>query len=261
MQIGSQDAVFDHHGSAALVPFVVIIQCAAFSRNRSLIDDRDERLCHFLADHVGINTGALAIEVGFHAVADSFVQQDAACAGRKDDRHFSGWRSPGFEQDQGPVDSFPHHLVDALVGIPREFFPRGNIRIAGLRFPVTGCRYLYGQPCHRPVICNQVPIQCRDQHPIICICPEYRHFLHRGIRRARDRIDALQYRQLLVDTDVGPGDFGTIEIPGFFRIECLGRDRTAAVCDRRGRPRRCQHGRQSQVFSKRVTRLFADHDA
>src|SRR5690606_423587 len=82
VQVRLQDAVFHQYRAPAFVTLVVVVERATLFRDRRLVHDSNEGLGHRFADHVGIDARALAVEVGFHAVADRLVQQDAAGTSR-----------------------------------------------------------------------------------------------------------------------------------------------------------------------------------
>ena len=111
MQIRLQNAVFDHHSAAGLVAFIVIVQRAAFARNRRLINHGHEWFGDLLADHVGVDTRALAVKVGFHAVTNRLVQENAAGPGRQDHRHLAIGRTPCFKLDHCAIDRLFDHFV------------------------------------------------------------------------------------------------------------------------------------------------------
>ncbi len=261
MQVGLQDAVLDQHRAAGLVAFVVVIECAPLARDRRLVDNRDERLGNLLADHVGIDAGALAVEVGFHAVPDGLVQQDAACTGREDHRHLACRRPPRVEQDHRAVDGLLHHRVQAFLGIPAELFARRDVGKPGLDFFAAPRRNRHGNARHRPVIRDQLAVERRDHHALVLVRPVDGDFLHRLVHGLRLRLDELHQRQLLVDADVGPRHRCLVQVARAQRIERLRRDNLAAGGDRGGRLRRRQHGGQRQVFGERIARLLADDDA
>ena len=64
------------------------------------------RAGHLLADAAAEGGDALAVEVGFEAVADGFVQQDAGPAGAEHHGHFAGGRVDGVQLDDGLARGF-----------------------------------------------------------------------------------------------------------------------------------------------------------
>ena len=76
VQVGGEHAVLHQHGAAGRVALVVHVDRAARAGLGAVVDDGDERGGHDLAQLVGVDGGALAVEVGLHAVADGLVEQD-----------------------------------------------------------------------------------------------------------------------------------------------------------------------------------------
>ena len=108
VQIGLEDALLDQGRAPGGRALVVHVERAQFVREVALVDHGDEGRGHGFADHVRIDAGADAVEVGLHAVADGLVQQHAAGTGGEHDRHLAGRGAAGVEQHQGA----PDHLVD-----------------------------------------------------------------------------------------------------------------------------------------------------
>ena len=67
-----------------------------------------------MADEAGEGGGLLAVEVGFEAVADGFMEQDAGPAGAEDDFHFAGGSGDGAELEDGSAGGFAGQVLGAL---------------------------------------------------------------------------------------------------------------------------------------------------
>ena len=78
---------------------------------RAVVDDGDFFAGDLLADEAGEGGGLLAVEVGFEAVADGFVQQDAGPAGAEDDGHLAGGGGDGVELQDGGAGGFAGEVL------------------------------------------------------------------------------------------------------------------------------------------------------
>ena len=80
-----------------VLAFIVNVERSAAPGHGAVVDDRAFFAGDALADEAGEGGSLLAIEVGFEAVADGFVQKDAGPSGAEDDFHFSGGSFAGVE--------------------------------------------------------------------------------------------------------------------------------------------------------------------
>ena len=97
LQVALQDTLFDQNGFVRRIAFVVDVQRPATKRNRSVVDNGAEFGSDFLTDQTGECRCLLSIEIGFEAVADRFVQQNAGPARSEDNFHRAGRRIDGAE--------------------------------------------------------------------------------------------------------------------------------------------------------------------
>jgi hypothetical protein len=98
------------------VAFVVHVERAAAVGHGAVVDDGD-LAGDLLADEAGEGGGLLAVEVGFEAVADGFVQQDAGPAGAEDDFHLAGGSGDGAELEDGGAGGFAGEVLGRLVAL------------------------------------------------------------------------------------------------------------------------------------------------
>ena len=96
-EVSLENSIFDEHGLLRRVAFVVHIQRAAAPGHGAVVHHRAFFAGYALADESGEGGSLLAVEVGFQAVADGFVQQHAGPAGAEDDFHLSGRSFAGIE--------------------------------------------------------------------------------------------------------------------------------------------------------------------
>ncbi len=193
VQVRLQDAVLDHDRAAGLVALVVVIQRAAFTRNGRLVDDRDKRFRNFLADHVGVDARALAVEVGLHTVADCLVQQDAACARCQDNWHLTRRWPTRIKQDHGAVDGFLDHPVETLLGVPAELLARRDVRIARLHFFALARGNKHRYPRHRPMVGDELAVKRCDHNALVAVTPIHGNLFNRGVLGFGFLLDVLQY--------------------------------------------------------------------
>src|SRR6202789_2196335 len=114
-EIAAQDAVLDEHGLLGGVALVVDIERAAPAGHAAVVDDRYFGRRDLLADQAGEGGGLLAVEVGFQAVTDGFVQQHARPAGAEDDLHLTGRSSDGAKLQDGGARGFACEVLGRFV--------------------------------------------------------------------------------------------------------------------------------------------------
>ena len=192
MQVRLQYSILDHHGTACLVTLIIIVQRAAFARNRRLVNDGHERLGDFLAHHVRIDARALAIEVGLHAVTNRLVQQDATGTRCENDRHLTRRGAARIEQDHCAIHGFLDHRAQAFLRIPVEILPRGDVRIAGLDFVAFLCSDRQCHARHRPVVGYETTLQRCDHDALVLVGPVDGHLLDGRIQRFGLGFDELE---------------------------------------------------------------------
>ncbi len=90
MREALEDCRFDEDGLLGGVALVVHVDGAASAGHQAVVDDGDLGACDLLADEAGEGRGFFAIEVGFEAVTDGFVEKDAGPAGAENDWHLAG---------------------------------------------------------------------------------------------------------------------------------------------------------------------------
>ena len=236
VQVRLQDAVLHERRATCFVALVIVVECAPLARDRRLVDDSDKWLGDLLADHVGVDARALAVEVRFHAVADRLVQQDTAGTGCENHGHFTGRRSARVEQDHRPVDGLLDHRCQALFRIPVELFAGCDVREAGLHLVTLLGGNGDRDARHRSMIGDEFAVERRDHDALILVGPVNGNLVDSLIHRARRRFDKFHHRQLLVDTDVRPGHRRLVEVAHTHGIEGLRRRNLA--CPLRW-PRRC----------------------
>ena len=100
-EVAAEDSILDEDGLLGGVALVVDVERAAAVGHLSVVDDGDFFAGDFLADKTGEGGGLLAVEVGFEAVADGFVQQDAGPSGAEDDWHLASGGCDGVELQDG----------------------------------------------------------------------------------------------------------------------------------------------------------------
>src|SRR5262249_46214858 len=128
MHVAYKFPLFDENARFWLVSFVVNVDGAARLEERGVVDDRAKWARDLVADLPRVVARPLAVEVGFEAVTDRFVEQDAAIARRKHDFHLS----------RGRLDRVKHRerLLRGLRGVP---FRRLRLEIPERR-PSTAAR-------------------------------------------------------------------------------------------------------------------------
>ena len=124
-----QDAVLDEHGLLRGRAFVVHVERAAAAGHGAVVDDGDFGAGDRLADEAGEGGGLFAVEVGFEAVADGFVEQDAGPAGAEDDFHLAGGSGDGAELQDGSAGGFAGQVLRAFGG--GELIEAGAAAAAG----------------------------------------------------------------------------------------------------------------------------------
>jgi hypothetical protein len=90
---------------------------AATAGHAAVVDHGHLRRRDLLADQAGERGGLLAIEVGFEAVADSFVQQDAGPAGAEDDFHLAGGSVDRSKLQDGRACGFAGKVLGRFVAL------------------------------------------------------------------------------------------------------------------------------------------------
>ena len=96
-QIAFEDSVLDQDGLLRGLAFVIDVERAAAPGHGAVIDDRASFAGYALADQSGEGGSFLAVEVGFEAVTDGFVQKDSGPSGAEDNFHVSGGSFAGVE--------------------------------------------------------------------------------------------------------------------------------------------------------------------
>ena len=81
-----------------------------------------------LADETGEGGGLLAVEVGFEAVADGFMQQNAGPAGAEHDFHLARGRGHGSELQDRLARGFVGEVFGRLVAVEEVELARGRRR-------------------------------------------------------------------------------------------------------------------------------------
>ncbi len=110
-QVALQNSFFNQHGFLRGLAFVIYIQRSAAPGHRAVIDYRAFFAGYSLADQAGKGRSLLAIEIGFQAVSDGFVQQDAGPSRAENDFHFAGGSFARVElQDRLPGRFFREEL-------------------------------------------------------------------------------------------------------------------------------------------------------
>ena len=101
LHVADQDAVLDQGGALAGRAFVIDVQRATATIQGAVINDGYPRRGHALANAPGVDTGALAVEVAFQAMADRLVQQHAGPAWPQHHRHHPGRGRDRLQVHQG----------------------------------------------------------------------------------------------------------------------------------------------------------------
>ncbi len=116
-EIAAEDAVLDQHGLLRGVAFVVHVDGAAAAGHAAVVDDGDFGRGDLLADEAGEGGGLLAVEVGFEAMADGLVQQNAGPAGAEHDFHLACRSSDGAELQDGGACGLAGVVLGRLVAL------------------------------------------------------------------------------------------------------------------------------------------------
>ena len=261
VQIGLEDTLLHQGRPARGVALVVHVERAELMRQVALIDHVDEGRRHRLADHVGVDAGADAVEVGLHAVTDRLMQQHAARARGQHDGHLAGRRPLGVEQHQGARHHLVHLRLEAPVGVEAQSVPRPERAQVALGLGAALGRDHQPQQDAGPPIHEQVPVERRDQHPLVGIGQLHRDLVDGRIGGTHQRLHFLNQRQLLVEPDLGPGALNRIEIALTPGVEMHRDRRPRAVRNGRGDAGGAQHGLGGQVLGEGIARLPCDHDA
>src|SRR5206468_12769484 len=85
----------------------------------AVVDYGDFAGGYLLADEAGEGGGLLAVEVGFEAVADSFVEEDAGPAGAEDDLHLTGRSVDCAKLEDGGAGGLAGEVLGRLVWLTR----------------------------------------------------------------------------------------------------------------------------------------------
>ena len=89
-EVALEDAVFDEDGLLGGVALVIDVDGAAAVGHAAVVDYGDLAGGDLLTDEAGEGGCLLAVEVGFEAMADGFVQEDAGPSGAEDYFHLTG---------------------------------------------------------------------------------------------------------------------------------------------------------------------------
>ena len=127
VQVGGEDPVLHEHRLPGHGALVVHVDGPARVLLRALVHDVDERLRHRLADLVGVDRHVLAVEVGLHAVADRFVEEDAGGARREHHRHLARRGGGGLEEHHRVLDALADHPVDPVRRVVGDVVPGRDV--------------------------------------------------------------------------------------------------------------------------------------
>ena len=215
LQIAAQDAIFDEHILLGGVAFVVDIERAAAAADGAVVDHGAECAGDFLADAAAESGDLLAVEVGFEAVADGFVQEDAGPAGTEDHGHFAGGRVDGSEHGNGLAGGLAREMLGSFFveeEIEFDASAAAGVAALGLASVVAG-----GGPDahagHRLAIEGQDAVAGGDQDVAQAIDVDGLHLKDAGIVGAGGAVGALDQFDA-----VGEGGIGGC---GEYRIEIM----------------------------------------
>ncbi len=121
-EVALEDSVLDEDVFLGGRAFVVDVKGAAAVGHGSVIDDGDLGAGDALADEAGEGGGLFAVEVGFEAVADGFVEEDSGPAGAEDDFHVSGGGGDGVELEDGLTRGFVGVVLGGFVALEEVEF-------------------------------------------------------------------------------------------------------------------------------------------
>ena len=119
-EISLEDPFFDQDSVLRGVAFIVDIDGAAARGHGAIIDDGALIAGDALAQHAGECGSFLAIEVGFEAVADSFMQQDPGPAGTEHHFHLASGSLNRIELNDGLARGFLGKVLGSLLRL-KEF--------------------------------------------------------------------------------------------------------------------------------------------
>ena len=137
----------------------------------AVVDQRDARVGHPLADAAGEHRGALGDEVGLEAVAAGLVEQHAAAAGADDHGHGAGRGGAGGQLEQRPVGGLAGDVVDVVAVEELEADGAAERLVAGLHAGVArGDRHHGEQRAHLVVLGEQaVAVGDEDAAPAVAV--------------------------------------------------------------------------------------------
>jgi hypothetical protein len=203
--------VVDEHGALGGVALVVDVERAALAGLGGVVDDGDEVGGDLLAEHAGVDAGALAVEVGLHAVADGLVQEDAGGAGGEHDGQLAGGRALGLEEDHGALDGLLGDEGEALVGVPVEVLAGGEVGGVGLGDAVLLGGDHAPQAGHRAHVGEDLAVHVGDEDQLLAVGPADGDLLDGGVGGAGEGVQLLDARELEGDADLGPRALELVE--------------------------------------------------
>ena len=193
LQIPAQDAVLDQHVLLRGNAFVVHVQRSAAAADGSVVDHGAQRARHLLADAAAEGGNALAVEIGFQAMADGFMQQDPRPSRSQHDDRFARGRVHGRELHDRLTRGFFGEMLGRF--LVQEEIQRHASAAAG----ITLLRNAVGLASqrrdaharHRLAIETQAAVARRHQNFANAVGIVRDHLKHAAVIRASGRIGAL----------------------------------------------------------------------
>ena len=133
-----EDAVLDQDVALRRAALVVDAEGAPLVAHGAVVDERDERRGHQLADAALEDRRRLGDQVGLEAVAAGLVEQHAAAALADDHRHLAAGGGPGGQLGDGPLGGLAGQLLDVVAVEQLEADGVADAAPAGLHAGVAG---------------------------------------------------------------------------------------------------------------------------
>ena len=113
-EIALEDTVLDEDSFLGGRAFVINVEGAPASGHGPVIYNRNLRTGDGLTNEAGKSGGFLAVEVGFKAVADCFMKEDAGPTWAENHFHFAGGSGNGAELEDGAARCFAGQVFGAF---------------------------------------------------------------------------------------------------------------------------------------------------
>ena len=180
VHVVGEDAVLDEHVALGEGALVVDGEGSPLLGHGAVVDQRDPRVGHPLADAAGEHRRALGHQVGLETVAAGLVEQHPAAPGPDHHRHGARRRRPGGQLQQRPLGGLAGDVVD-VVGVEQLEADRAAQRlVAGLHAGVARGHRHHGEERAHLVVFGEEPVAVGDEDPPAAVAVARRHLGDRG---------------------------------------------------------------------------------